>query len=195
MSTARLKEALMNDGPKRPRIVPVSAEGDDPPLNIFRTLAHNEALSKGFRRLGAHLLGGGVLPAREREIVILRIGWRCGSEYEFGQHHVIGSSAGLTADEIARLADCGRGDWDEGDRALVALADELCDVDVVTEDTWRTLSKRWSDAELLELLVLAGFYRMVSGMLNSVGVALETQTLRWPDTAAPVRRAPREEPS
>jgi alkylhydroperoxidase family enzyme len=183
----------MNEGPSRPRILPVAAVGDEAPLNIFRTLAHNAALSKGFRRLGAHLLTGGVLPAREREIVILRVGWRCGSEYEFGQHHVIGMSVGLTEVEIARLADCGSGDWDDGDRALVALADELCEDDLVAEGTWRTLSQRWSEAELLELLVLAGFYRLVSGMLNSVGVALEPPTPRWPPSAVPRRRAPTEE--
>lgn len=164
----------------------------DPPLNIFATLAHNRPLSKAFRQLGSHLLLGGVLPAREREIVILRTGWRCGSEYEFGQHHTIGVSVGLTPQEVERLADAGIGEWDENDRALVALADELCTDDFVSEDTWRALAKRWSDSELLELLVLAGFYRMVSGMLNSAGVALEPQTPRWPDAATPTRRAPQE---
>ncbi len=134
-----------------------------------------------------------MLPAREREIVILRVGWRAGSEYEFGQHTVIGRSAGLTDDEIARLADCGAGDWSPADRALVALADELCAGDAVTEDTWRTLSERWNESELLELLVLAGFYRLVSGLLNSVGVALEAATPGWPRGAAADRRAPRQE--
>jgi 4-carboxymuconolactone decarboxylase len=176
-----------------PRIAPVVADDNDATLNIFRTLAHSEALSKAFLRLGGHLLTGGVLPAREREIVILRVGWRCGSEYEFGQHTAIGASVGLTNDEIRRLADCGPGNWDEGDHALVALADELCDTNAVSDATWLSLRHRWSDAELLELLVLAGFYRLVSGMLNSVGVALEPQTPRWPNGAAPVRRAPREE--
>src|SRR5580693_4513428 len=110
--------------PTRPRIAPIPWDAHDRPLNIFLTLAHNRALSEGFRQLGAHLLGGGVLPARDREIVILRVGWRCGSEYEFAQHTAIGESVGVTEDEIARLADCGHGDWDESDRALVALADE-----------------------------------------------------------------------
>jgi 4-carboxymuconolactone decarboxylase len=185
----------VNEGPTRPRITPVPSAGDEASLNIFQTLAHNENLSRAFRRLGAHLLGGGLLPARDREIVILRVGWCCGSEYEFGQHSAIGESAGLTHNEIARLADCGDGDWDEGDRALVALADELCDADVLSEETWRTLSQQWNDAELLELLVLAGFYRLVSGMLNSVGVALEPETQGWPVKAAPARRAPRQERS
>jgi 4-carboxymuconolactone decarboxylase len=182
----------VDDGPDQPRIPAIVASDKEGTLNIFLTLAHNEGLSKAFRRLGAHLLTGGVLPAREREIVILRVGWRCGSEYEFGQHNVIGTSMGLTGDEVARLADCGHGEWDEDDRALVALADELCATDIVSAETWQVLSQRWSSAELLELLVLAGFYRMVSGMLNSVGVALEPQTPRWPDGSSPVRRAPQD---
>ncbi len=185
----------MSTDPTRPRISKVQFDRESPPLNIFATLAHNRPLSKAFRVLGGHLLNDGLLPAREREIVILRTGWRCGSEYEFGQHHLIGRSVGLTADEIGRLADTGTGTWDEHDAALVALVDELCTDDIVSDCTWHALAQRWNDAELLELLVLAGFYRLVSGMLNSVGVALEPNTPTWPDGATPVRRAPHEEPT
>ncbi len=119
--------------PARPRIDPLPAdEGATRQLNIFRTLAHNEALSKGFFELGGHLLGGGVLPVREREIVILRTGFRSGSEYEFGQHTRIGRKGGLTEDEIARLADSGSGQWNADDAALVTLVDELCDENIVS---------------------------------------------------------------
>jgi alkylhydroperoxidase family enzyme len=184
----------VTDVPARPRIAPLPPrEGKPPSLNIFRTLAHNKALEKGFLHLGAHLLGGGVLPQRERELVILRVGFRAGSEYEFGQHTRIGREAGVTDAEIARVADCGTGDWSDDDAALVSLVDELCDDDVVSENTWERLSNRWSEPELLELLVLAGFYRLVSGMLNSVGVALEPGTPGWPGGAVDRRRAPRED--
>jgi 4-carboxymuconolactone decarboxylase len=182
--------------PGRPRIDPIpSDEGVPRQLNIFRTLAHNEALSKGFFELGGHLLGGGVLPVREREIVILRTGFRSGSEYEFGQHTRIGRKGGLTEDEIARLADSGSGQWTTDDAALVALVDELCDGNTVSEVTWQALRTRWTDAELLELLVLTGFYRLVSGMLNSVGVALEPSVPGWPDGVVGGRSAPRQEQS
>jgi 4-carboxymuconolactone decarboxylase len=165
---------------------------EGPVLNIFRTLARNEPLFKAFSRLGGHLLRRGDVPAREREIVILRVGWRCGSEYEFGQHTVIGKATGLTDAEIARLAGGGSDGWSPDDEALVLLADELCANDVVGDDTWQLLAKRWSDAQLLELLVLAGYYRLVSGMLNSVGVPLESTTPGWPDGVV-ARPAPREQ--
>lgn len=165
---------------------------DGPPLNIFRTLARNEPLFKAFARLGGHLLRRGGVPAREREIVILRVGWRCQSEYEFGQHTVIGEAAGLTADEVRRIATEGIDGWADDDAVLLLLSDELCRDNVVADETWKRLSARWSDEDLLELLVLAGYYRLVSGMLNSAGVALEATTPGWPDGVA-ARSAPRDE--
>lgn len=183
----------MSDGPLGPRILPLDDDRDPPPLNIFRTLAKNRALSKGFLALGGHLLSGGVLPPRDRELVILRVGWRANSEYEFGQHTRIGLDAGLTQDEIARLADADRAGWSGEDAVLIRMVDELCEDDVVSQDTWDQLAARWSEPELLELLLLAGFYRLVSGMLNSVGVPLEPHTPGWPDGAVG-RRAPREGP-
>jgi alkylhydroperoxidase family enzyme len=184
------------DLPHRPRIGPLPAPPDDPgQLNIFRTLAHNQDLARAFTRLGGYLLGAGSLPAREREIVILRTGFRAGSEYEFGQHTRIGRGAGLSDAEIARLARP-EAEWDDSDDgALVAMVDELCDHDVVSETTWQTLSARWTEAQLLELLVLAGYYRLVSGMLNSAGVALEPATAGWPDGTVGARRAPRDSPA
>src|SRR3954453_1060416 len=129
----------VTDLPAQPRIAPLPAHPDDPrQLNIFRTLARSRELYKGFLALGGHLLGGDVLPAREREIVILRTGFRAGSEYEFGQHTRIGRGGGVDADEIARLPDANdSADWNDDDRALVAMVDELCTDDVVSDATWQ----------------------------------------------------------
>jgi hypothetical protein len=105
---------------------------------------------------------------------------------------VIGRIAGLTDEEIGRLADVGDDAWSDDDGALVAMVDELCDDDLVSEATWRKLSGRWTEEQQLELLVLAGYYRLVSGLLNSAGVALEATTPGWPTAASPARRAPRD---
>ncbi|HEX7354127.1 MAG TPA: carboxymuconolactone decarboxylase family protein [Mycobacteriales bacterium] len=171
-----------------PRIAP-AGEDDGRLLNIFRTLKRNPELYKAFLALGSYNLQDGRIPVREREIVILRVGWRSQSEYEFGQHTRLGVAAGLADDEIARLAG-GPGEWSDDDAALVAMADELCDDDVVSDGTWDRLAARWDDQQLLELLVLAGFYRLVSGLLNSARVALEPTTAGWPD-GVEARRAPR----
>lgn len=174
---------------EQPRINPVTEPTDEQaellgkmqlragerPLNIFGTLAHHPRLLKRFSLLGSAFLMDGRLPAREREVVILRIGWRCRSPYEFGQHRRLGREAGLTDAEIARCADAdtSEGEWSAGDAALVALADDMCDTDTVSDATWSALADRWDDAELIELVLLAGYYRMVSGFLNAVGVQLD----------------------
>ncbi|HET6793639.1 MAG TPA: carboxymuconolactone decarboxylase family protein [Acidimicrobiales bacterium] len=154
-----------------------------PPLNIFATLAHNPRILRRFNQMGGTLLMRGEVPAREREIVILRVGWNCRSVYEFGQHTVIGGQAGLTADEIAATARPGEEGWGDDDRLLIRMADELCDDDCVSDDTWAALSRRWSESQLVELLVLAGFYRLVSGFLNSAGVELDPGVPGWPQGA------------
>ena len=69
--------------------------------------------------------------------------------------------------------------------ALIALADELCADDCVSDITWTALRARWDDAELVELVALAGFYRMVSGFLNTLGVQLADGIPGWPDGPAP----------
>ncbi len=168
-----------------------SMTSDGEPLNIFGALAHHPKLFKRFNLMGGFLLNKGLLPAREREIVILRVGWNARAMYEFGQHTIIGRNAGLTDEEIEALAtddpDLRGGDrghrWSDADRDLIALADELCADDCVTDKTFARLSARWNEAELVELVVCAGFYRLVSGFLNTMGVPLDPGVPGFPSEA------------
>jgi alkylhydroperoxidase family enzyme len=154
---------------------------DGRPLNIFGVLAHHPKLLKRFNLMGGFILNKGLLPERERELVILRIGWNAKAVYEFGQHTVIGLRCGLTDDEIAALTRApDTFDWRADDLALIAMADELAAGDCVTDTTWAALAMRWNNAELVELLVVAGFYRLVSGFLNSAGVQLDAGVPGFP---------------
>jgi 4-carboxymuconolactone decarboxylase len=176
--------------PAHPRIEPVDLDAvsddelrdtlagaltlDGRPLNIFGVLAHHPKLLKRFNLLGGFLLNKGLLPERERELVILRVGWNARAVYEFGQHTIIGRRCGLTDGEITALTrPPDDHPWSGDDRALIALADDLAADDCVSDATWHALSARWNDAELVELLIVAGFYRLVSGFLNSAGVQLD----------------------
>ena len=129
--------------PDRPRIGPVTdptpelqelldatavtRPGGGPP-NIFATLGHNPRMLRRFNQLGGTLLFRSSLPAREREIVILRVGWNARSVYEFGQHTVIGRQAGLTDAEIAALAGGDTSVLADHEQVLVAMADDLLDL-------------------------------------------------------------------
>ena len=151
------------------------------PLNIFGTMAHHPKLLKRFMTYGGYFLNKGLLPAREREIVILRVGWRAGSVYEFGQHTLIGRECGLTDAEITALAQEKSGEWSGKDAALIDMVDDLCADNCVSEGTWNALKQDWSDAQLVELVLLAGSYRMVAGFLNTMGVQLDANTPGWPN--------------
>lgn len=173
--------------PGKPRIDPVAepdAEvreiitsvlaSDGRPLNVLATVGRHPKLLKRFNLLGGFLLNKGSIPPREREVVILRVGANAHSEYEFGQHTVIGRACGLTEVEIAALVhDPDAHQWSDADRDLIAMVDELHGDDCVSDATWSNLAARWTDEQLVELLVLAGFYRLVSGFLNSAGVQLD----------------------
>ena len=151
------------------------------PLNIFGTIAHHPKLLKRFMNFAGLFLNKGLLPAREREIVILRVGWNCQSVYEFGQHTIIGERVGLSLEEVAALTrDAVAGQWSDDDANLIAMADELCADNCVSDATWQALAQTWNEAELVELVMVAGVYRLVSGFLNTMGVELDADTPGWP---------------
>jgi 4-carboxymuconolactone decarboxylase len=170
---------LTDPSPEVAEILEKTRIAGGPPLNIFATLAHHPRLLKRFNVLGGLFLAHGLVPARERELVILRTGWRTRCEYEFGQHVAIGRRAGLTDEEIRRVTEDGGG-WAPDDALLVRLADELHETRDVSDDVWHGLSRRWSRAQLLELVTLAGFYGMVAGFLNAARVQREPGTSGWP---------------
>ena len=150
-----------------------------PVLNIFRTLARAPKALSRFNAWGGYVLSRrNDLPAREREIVILRIGFLCKSGYEWTQHHRIGLQSGLTSAEIERIkAGAGAG-WSAADAALIRMADELHADQFVTDPTWAELAAHFTPKQCMDAVFTAGQYTQVSMFLNTFGVQLdEGQTL------------------
>ena len=166
-----------------PRVAPLTDEelpadvkstfGDGPILNIFRTLANHPGLMKRWLVFGNHVLAKSTLPPRERELVILRIGWLCRSGYEWGQHVGIGLGAGLTQEEIDRIPLGSRSpEWGNLDRALLDATDELHGDAFISDGTWARLAEL-SDPQKMDLVFAVGQYNLVSMALNSFGVQPE----------------------
>jgi 4-carboxymuconolactone decarboxylase len=144
-----------------------------PATNIFATLVRHPGLFRKWLPFAGKLLAG-KLPPRERELVILRTGWRCRSEYEWGQHVLIGGALGVTDEELRRVqAGPEAPGWSRSDAALLRAADELHDQSCISDATWSTLSDRYDDRQLIELLMLVGQYHLVAFTLNSLGVERE----------------------
>jgi alkylhydroperoxidase family enzyme len=180
---------------KAPRIAPASAPysaevqarfdalmpAGVAPLVLFRVLARDQRLFSRF--MGGGLLDKGHLTLRQREIVIDRVTARCGSEYEWGVHVAFfAKRAGLDEAQLRSLV-CGGPDdacWKREEALLIRFCDMLhtdCDIDAAL---WSDLNAVFKEEALLELLLLAGFYRTVSYLSNALRLPLEPYAARFP---------------
>lgn len=169
-------------------------------LALFRVLAHNPELATRATGWGGYLLGRKAsLPLRDREVVINRTCARCGAQYEWGVHvAAFGEAAGFSQEQNAAIADPGAdlrqacddkvSPLTERDRLLVQMTDELHDTATVSDALWLRLAATWTPAQLVELLMLAGWYHAISYVCNAARVPLEEWGARWPQ---PVRAIPR----
>jgi len=170
-----------------PEIQPLleaSAASMGRPLNIFATFANHPKLLKRWSVFANHTLFKSTLSARERELLILRTGFRCGSDYEWGQHVRIAQEAGLTDAEIDRvLAGPAADGWSRADRALLQAVDELHDGQVVTDATWDELALDWDTEQLMDIVFTVGSYTQIAMALRSFGVQREDGVPGLPDGA------------
>ncbi len=143
-------------------------------FNIFKTLAHHPDLMRRWLVFGNHVLFKSTLPAREREILILRIGWLCQAEYEWGQHVLIGRNTGLSNEEIHRIkTGPDAPEWNEQDRLLLKATDELHADAHISDAVWQGLSKYYNTQQLMDVVFAVGQYNLVSMALNTLGVQLD----------------------
>jgi alkylhydroperoxidase family enzyme len=147
---------------------------------VYRTFARHPKLYVPRQILSEYIRTRSTLSPRVREMLILRIGWRCQSAYEWAAHAPAGRRAGLTNDQIRMLARSGYEGWSAGDAAIVRAADELFDEDVVSDATWKALDDQFDERQLLDVLITTGGYRMVSMVLNAFGVPAEPNSEPFP---------------
>lgn len=162
--------------------------GDAPPIALFRTLVRNLPMARAARGWGAHELGRTLsVGRREREIVIDRTCARCGCEYEWGTHVAFfGQRVGLTALQITSLVHGDHRDpcWKaERDRLLVRLVDSLHDTADIDDALWAELTAEFDDEQVLDLLLLCGWYHAISFTARAARVPLEPGAPTFADVA------------
>ena len=152
-----------------------------PPLVLFRIMAGHARAWEKFR--GGSLLDRGPLSLREREIVIDRTCARTGCEYEWGVHvATFAGAARLTEDQVkatvhgAATKPC----WSEAEQALISATDALHDRATLSEAEFTRLSAHYDAAQILEIMLLCGFYRTVSYLANGLALPLEEKAARFP---------------
>lgn len=114
-----------------------------------------------------------VLAPRDLEILILRTAWLCQAPYTWGEHVNFGKKAGLTSKEIERLTEgSAAAGWSDRDRSIIRLVEELHETCNVGDETWEKIAGYFSDKEIIEMLLMTGFYREVAYLYNAMRVPL-----------------------
>jgi 4-carboxymuconolactone decarboxylase len=149
-------------------------ERDGKVLNIYKTLARHPKLLKRWGVFGTHVLYKSTLPARERELLILRTGWLCRSGYEWGQHVPIAKGCGITDEEINRVTEGpGATGWHQRDGALLRAVDELLTDAFIGDATWQMLSESFDTRQLIDIVFTVGQYHLIAMAMNTLGVQLD----------------------
>jgi 4-carboxymuconolactone decarboxylase len=168
---------------QQPRVAPLAAEQWDAtaqevmrrlqgePLNIFKTMANHPELLKRWLVFANHVLGKSTLPVRERELLILRIGYLCKAGYEWGQHVLIARRAKISDAEIRdiKVGPSARR-WSDAERLLLQATDELHADAHISDATWQGLAQHFTTPQLMDIVFTVGQYNLVSMALNSFGV-------------------------
>jgi len=162
---------------------------DTPPIALFRTFAKNLPMTRAMRGWGSYELSKELsLSLREREIVIDRTCARCGCEYEWGVHVAyFAAKARLGREQLASLSHGGPDDtcWTaQRDRLLIGAVDALHDTSDVPGPLWGQLTAEFSEAELLDLLMLCGWYHAISFAARATRLELESWAPAFPAMAS-----------
>ena len=154
------------------------------PLKAFRTFVQNPVLAAAMQPLGHHVLGKSrTIDLRDREILIDRVCARCGCEYEWGVHATFfAERAQLTPEQLAATVTAGADAtvWSERDALLIRLVDELHDTAQVSDALWAALDAHWTQPQLLELLLVVGWYHAIAFLLNGCRVEREEWAATFP---------------
>ncbi|MGH8617458.1 MAG: carboxymuconolactone decarboxylase family protein [Burkholderiales bacterium] len=142
--------------------------------NIFTTFLRHPRLMKRWLLFANYVLFKSTLPARDRELAILRVGWLCQSGYEFGQHVLVARQAGISNVEIEHLkTGHAAPGWSSADRAILKATDELHEDAFISDATYGQLMRIYSDEQIMDLVFVVGNYSLVSMALNTLGVQLD----------------------
>jgi alkylhydroperoxidase family enzyme len=153
------------------------------PLRLFRTLVVHEELMSRMLPLGAGILGrAATVPPALREVMIHRTCALTGAEYEWGVHVMaFAKPLGFNDDQIESTAKGSWQDacWDAEQSAVFRLADELHETSTVSSELWEALAAHFEETQILELLVTAGWYHVISYVCNGAAVEQEEWAARF----------------
>ncbi len=142
--------------------------------NMLGTMAHFPELAKAWLTYNNQVVTNSTLTPRDREIMILRVGWLKKSVYEYHMHDILGRRVGLTDDEIKAIQ-VGPSNTilKEEDTVLVRAVDELLLEARLSDQSWEQLLERYSHKQIMDLIFLIGCYEVTAMYMNSFNIPIE----------------------
>jgi 4-carboxymuconolactone decarboxylase len=160
--------------PPNPRHTPLPTENRPKGLNVLGTWAHHPALAQAYFTLNGHILMSTTLSVRQRELVVLRVAAVRKSGYEWAQHVFVGRDAGLTDEEIGRIAYGPDAPfWSVLDAAMLRAVDELIEVGGISASTWETLTAELDTKQVMDLICTVGTYETLARIIASLEVDID----------------------
>lgn len=147
--------------------------GDWHHLVFSRVLVRHPGMYATFVPFLAEIVTRSTLPPRDREIALLRILRLCNETYEYTHHLTIAERAGMSEDEISAAAEGEGAALSEFDRIIVRAAEQLQRDQFIDDGTWKELSQRYTQEQIMELVCLGGCYMTMAVMTKNFGMELE----------------------
>jgi alkylhydroperoxidase family enzyme len=142
--------------------------------NVHRVFIRNLKMFRRHGPFGDYIMRRSSLPPRHREMAIVRIGWLNQSTYECAHHSRMGLEAGLTPEELSRIAAGAEAPgWTEVEQLILRAVDELKAGANLTDATYTALRRHYDEPQIIDLVFTVGNYAMISMALNVAGVPLE----------------------
>jgi len=184
--TARLRQARLEPLPQaqwsaQQRELIAEQVNDGKVPNLYATLLHHPAMYQPRRNFGRYLQRESLLPAKTRELLIMRTAWLIRCEYEWAHHVGYAKDAGFSDAEVARIAlgPDAKG-WSPEQAAVLRAADQLRREAFISEPTWRELAKYYDTRQMLEIVFTTGGYTMTGLAINSLGIQVEAGYAGFP---------------
>ena len=143
------------------------------PVNLYRALGNHPALTAAWTEFANAIRHDSRTPRALRELMILRTAQVAHSEYEWAHHLRMARRSHVSEAKIAALAGWRTSkEFDAKERAALALTEAVMACNV-TDEVHAEVKQHFSDTEFVELSLTAGFYAMVSRMLDAMRVELD----------------------
>lgn len=145
-------------------------------LNVVKMLAGTEDMFKPTVGLIEAVFAAKGIDPKLRQMIILRAAKVLGAPYEAQANVPMSRNNGLTSAEIEAASSEGPVSGVATEYVLVCTAvDELSEKGTLTDDTLRAMLDRFGDTTIRKLVLIIGWFNLLSLFLNGCRVPMETE--------------------